>query len=82
VCRKKKLIERDVSIPIPLVTRSVFLRLQEWKLFQNPESRVKAYCDALNTDFEKKWEELHKLRGLSKTGLLPMEDDSQSKLFK
>jgi hypothetical protein len=81
-CRKKKSAEMDVSIPIPLVSRFIFLRLQEWKLFRNPDLRVKAYGDALNTDFEKMWEEYRKKKVQPKTGHLPIEDNSQAKLFK
>jgi hypothetical protein len=80
-CREKNTVERDVSIPITLVSRPVFYRLQDWKLIQNPEPRVKAYRDLLDTDYEKMWEEERKRKGQPKTGLLPMEGESQSKLF-
>jgi hypothetical protein len=80
-CRNKESMQRDVSIPLPLVSRPVFLRLQDWKLIQRPEMRVQAYGNALNTDFEKKWEELRKSKSQPKTGLLPMDNGSPPKLF-
>jgi hypothetical protein len=81
-CRKEKSTGINVSIPIALVSRPVISRLREWKLFQTPDARFKSYIDALNMDFEKMWEEYRKQKAQPRAGHLPMEDDSQSKLFK
>jgi hypothetical protein len=80
-CRKKQSTGINASIPIPLVSRFIISRLREWKLFQNPDSQVKSYVDALNTDFEKMWEEYRKKKAQPRAGQLFTEDDSQSKLF-
>ena len=51
-CRASLQTDKNVSIPISLVSREAYLKLKQWNLVQNPESRVTMYSKALNTNYE------------------------------
>jgi len=68
-------------MPLPLVSRETYHRLEGWGAIQNPEFRVKSHREALELDFEEMWADLRKAKRKPEAPKLPLGSDPQPELF-
>jgi hypothetical protein len=83
VCRKKNANLIDTSIPLPLVTRAVLVKMLELKGIKELDKSAAAFKGSLDSDFNEKWDELLKKKIQTKQvkqGVLIGVEEKQRKL--
>jgi hypothetical protein len=80
-CRSIRNASSDVSLPLPLVSRLIFVRLQNTGRVKSPDMQVRLHMEKLEGDFQKSWDDLQKRKGRRQEILFPVDDGAQRRLI-
>jgi hypothetical protein len=80
-CRKARLAQSDISIPLAIVSRSILAQLRNMGHISRPDAKVAHYAENLEMDVQKKWDELRKRKTRRQKALFVENDPSQKRLI-